>query len=338
LGRRARLLIGLGVALTCCQSAPDAPSLSRTLYVAGRYVMGTVLEVQVFTSGGETARAASSAVFAETARLEAALSHYRPETDVSRLSRTAGTGPQEVAPEVTAALQRALELGVLTQGAFDITLGPVFASWRESSSGEPSLAALRARVGHDKIVVDPAGRVALRVEGMALDLGAFAKGWSLDRAVALLRERAVDTALLSFGQSSVWALGAPPGTEGWTLALQAPGGGVQGWVTLRDRALSFSSSRVPAELRSAADPPGRAPLVDPRTLRPVRRQATATLVGEDGALADALSTALLVLPPAQGRALVESLSGVEAMVVEEDGAVWASSRWQAWTRYRSARD
>ena len=156
--------------------------------------------------------------------------------------------------------------------------------------------------------------------------------------MALLREQAVDTALLSFGQSSVWALGAPPGTEGWTLALQAPEGGVQGWVTLRDRALSFSSSRVPMEPRSAGDPPGRAPLVDPRTLRPVRRQATATVVSQDAALADALSTALLVLPPREGRALVESLPGLEAMGVEADGSVWASSRWHAWTRYRAAPD
>ena len=70
----------------------------------------------------------------------------------------------------------------------------------------------------------------------------------------------------------------------------------------------------------------------------MRRQATATLVGEDAALADALSTALLVLPPAEGRALVESLPGLEAMVVEEDGAVWSSSRWHAWTRYRAAPD
>ena len=165
---------------------------------------------------------------------------------------------------------------------------------------------------------------------------AVAKGWALDRAVEDLRAAGAEAALLSFGQSSVWAFGAPPGTEGWTLALRAPGGGVQGTVTLRDQALSFSAARAPEASAPPGQTPGRAPLVDPRTLLPVRGRGAATVVAPDATLADALSTALLVLASAEGRSLVTSLPGVEALVAERDGTQWQSPGWARATRYRPA--
>lgn len=297
--------------------------------------MGTVLEVQVFAADPARARRLAREVFARVGELEALLSHYEPASDVTRLSRTAGGGPQRVDPRVSRVLRRSLELGELTGGAFDVTLGPVLAFWRDASGPGASLpAAVRARSGQDKLQVLPDGRVALLAPGMALDLGAVAKGWALDRSVEGLRKGGAEAALLSFGQSSVWALGAPPRTDGWTLALRAPGGGLQGTVTLRDQALSFSVTRAPEPPARPGEPPGRAPLVDPRTLRPVGGRGAVTVVAPDAALADALSTALLVLGPGEGRSLVKSLPGVEALIAERDGSTWQSPGWAHVTRYQ----
>lgn len=326
-------MIGLCVALLGC--APVAPEPAPPVHSDGRVLMGTVFELQILAVND--AQALVQVVFDETARLEALVSHYDPDSEVSRLAGGAGGGPRDVDPALAGLLRRSLELGVLTEGAFDITLGPALGAWREAGPAgidAVGLAELRARTGQDKLVVRPDGGVELQARGMALDLGAIAKGWALDHAVERLRAVPVESALLSFGQSSVWALGAPPMAPGWNLALRSPDGGVQGIVTLRDQALSFSSSLPAREPGAPGLQPGRAPLVDPRTLQPVERRATAVVVGRDATLADALTTALLVLEPASGRALVESLSGVEALMVEEDGAAWHSEGWQAATHYR----
>ena len=299
--------------------------------------MGTVFELQILMPNDAGARSLARAVFDETTRLESLVSHYDPDSEVSELGRAAGSGPRKVDPALASLLRRSLELGVLTKGAFDITLGPALGSWREAGPAgidAVALAELQTRTGQDKLVVYPDGGVALRSSGMALDLGAIAKGWALDRAAEILRAVPVEAALLSFGQSSVWALGAPPQALGWNLVLRSAHGGIQGIVTLRDQALSFSSSLPAREPGAPGLEPGRAPLIDPRTLQSVERRAAAVVVSRDATLADALTTALLVLEPATGRALVESLPGVEALMMEEDGAAWHSEGWQPATRYR----
>ena len=303
--------------------------------------MGTILEIQIVGDDEPLARALTESAFDEVARLERLVSHYDPRSEVSQLAASSGQGPRRVDPAVLELVRASLEQGDRVGGVFDVTLGPVIDFWRTADPDVPDAAALaevRSRTGHDKLVLHPDGTIELTTAGMELDFGGIAKGWALDRVVVQLRAEQVEAALLSFGQSSIWALGAPRGAEGWALAVRSPRGGIAGRITLRDQALSISSSIEPAEpARSDGGEEGRAPIVNPRTAWPVDAQALAAVVAPDAMSADVISTSLLILDPYSAIKLVESLPGVEAMILDARGNRFKSTRWDLVTRYREAR-
>ncbi|MCH8890339.1 MAG: FAD:protein FMN transferase, partial [Myxococcales bacterium] len=180
----------------------------------GRYAMGTVLELTLEGLEPRPAARALDALYEVAGRLDRLLSIYQPESDISRLNRTAGQGRQRVDSEVEEILKLSIAYSELTQGAFDVTIGPVVELWMEAADRDapPSaleLAAARELVGPNRISVVSGDGVSLAKEGMRLDLGGVAKGYALDRMLPLLERHGIETALLNFGQSSTWAVGAP---------------------------------------------------------------------------------------------------------------------------------
>ncbi|MGH7336078.1 MAG: FAD:protein FMN transferase, partial [Myxococcota bacterium] len=173
------------------------------------------------------------------------------------------------------------------------------------------------------------GATASLAPGGAVDLGGVAKGYALDRARERLGAR-VDAALLSFGQSSTWAIGRPPGASGWRLLARGPDGGFAGVLTLRDRALSVSES-----LGQWNEIDGRryGHVLDPRTGEPLVHDREALVVTRDATLAEALSKALLVLGPAEGIALIEAWPDAEALLLDANGQAWRTRGWQDATRF-----
>jgi thiamine biosynthesis lipoprotein len=327
-------LAALAAAFGCTGAAAPPHEISD-----GRYAMGTVLEVTlVGADPGALARARDGA-FAEVERVEALLSTWRPESDASRLNAAAGRSAVAVDPETAALLARCTELARATRGSFDVTVGPLVSLWRDAGErgalpDPAALAAARARVGPDRLVMD---RRADRATGAlapggAIDLAGIAKGYAIDRVRERLRARAdrVDAALLSFGQSSTWAIGQPPGASGWRLLARAPGGGFAGVLTLRDRALSVSES-----LGQSSEIDGRryGHVLDPRSGEPLERSQSAFVVTADAALAEALSKALLVLGPAEGIALLDARGDAEALLLDADGEQWRTRGWQAATQF-----
>jgi thiamine biosynthesis lipoprotein len=326
---------GLLVALGCA-----SPATSREIS-AGRPAMGTILELTLVGEDEDELARSRDGAFAEVERLEDLLSTWRPESDVSRLNAAAGRAAIRVAPEVAALLARSTELARDTRGSFDITVGPLVALWREAGErGAPpdsaALAAARARVGPDRLAVQRDGTgssAALAPEG-TVDLGGVAKGYALDRVREHLGTR-VSAALLSFGQSSTWAIGRPPGASGWRLLARAPGGRFAGVITLRDRALSVSES-----LGQWSEIGGRryGHVLDPRTGEPLVRDREAIVVTRDAMLAEALSKALLVLGPDEGIGLIEAWPDAEALLLDADGQAWCTGGWQDATGFEPIRD
>jgi thiamine biosynthesis lipoprotein len=295
--------------------------------------MGTVAEVTVHGSDPAVARRQVEAVFTEIARLEAQLSRWRPESALSRLNAAAGRGPQPVPADLARVLREAVHGRALSRGAFDVTVGPVVALWVEAARSdriprEADIAAALRSVGAQRIRVDGEGRVELPDPRTSVDLGGIAKGYALDRAAERLRAEGVEAALLQIGQSSTWALGAPPGEAGWRLGLRGASGQVESTVRLRDRAFSVSSS-----LGQWSVIGGRrfGHVVDPRTGWALERAAQAAVVSGDATTAEILSTALVVLDPQDGMAVVESLGGVEARWLDDAGHRMESSGWAAVT-------
>lgn len=313
-------LAGLACASTAPRSSPPAASPAPAA-TRGLWAMGTVLELELVAAEPVAADRALDAVVEQIRGLEARVSRFEARSEVSRLRATAG-GPGFLPSAALAALiERALRYHALTRGAFDVSVGPLVELWsRAARTGVwPAPSAIdeaRARVGLPRVLrQDGEGRVALREPGMALDFGGLAKGYALELANTALRERGFDRGLLSFGQSSVWALGTPEDGPAWRLLVDTPLGPAV--LALADRALSVSSS---LSQTSRIGDRRVSHVVDPRSGEALRRRMQAIVLAPDAALAEALSTALLVLPPEEGIALVTRLPEVEAQLVVAEGA------------------
>ena len=329
--RGAFVLGSFWLVLGCAATPPQAPVVVSD----GRPVMGTVLEVTLVAPDEETGRSVLSELFALVERLEAVFTRFDPGSPVSRLNRAAGLGPQTVDPELARLLAQSGRHAELTDGAFDVTVGPLVALWtgaatRDVLPSDAELAVTLSRVGWRKVRVLGEDEVALDTAGVSVDLGGVAKGWALDRARALPAERGIERALLNFGQSSVWALGRPVDVANWRLLARGPGDGFLGVVHLQDLALSVSGS-----LGQAVEIGGRrfGHVLDPRTGRALETRRQALVVGPDATLAEALSKALLVLEESEGLGLVEAQPGCEALLVDADHGVWRTTGWDSVTAF-----
>jgi thiamine biosynthesis lipoprotein len=316
-----------------CASAPEPRSDTVS---GGRYVMGTALEVTLYGPDPEALARALEAAFAVAERLDALLSVHRADSDVSRLNRAAGRGPVAVDPIVTDALAASLSASRITGGAFDVTVGPLVQLWidaaqRDALPSDEALSAARASVGVEGIRLHAGGRAELE-KGASVDLGGVAKGYALDRMLEVLDAHGVEAALLSFGQSSIWALGRPPDAPGWRLLTRAPGGGFAGLVTLRDQALSISGS-----LGQGSEIAGRryGHVLDPRTGWPLKRRRQAVVVAPSATLAEVLSTALLVLGEEEGLQRVAAQPGCAGLLLDEDGRRLATPGFDEAVRFEA---
>jgi thiamine biosynthesis lipoprotein len=244
--------------------------------------------------------AAARAALAHAERIEAAWSVFSQDSVLSRVNREAADGPVDVDDELLALLERAAAWCAATEGAFDITATPLSRCWRwlERAGAVPSSTAIadaRTRVGGHLVSLarrpdaGNGGTVRFARPGVELNLGAIGKGYAVGRIAAAVAADGVRTALVSAGDSSVEAVGAPRG--GWEIALR--GQGARLWLTAG--ALATSGA---AEQGIVAGGVRLGHVLDPRTGWPAAGVSRVTVATADAADADALSTALLIGGPA----------------------------------------
>jgi len=226
-------------------------------------------------------RALAEEVFEEIQLCEESWSLFLPGSLLAKVNREAASRPVDLDPLTFELLREALEVARLSGGYFDPTLAPLMERFGFRSEDRTSDAM---SWGADAVLLDEeAQTVAFTKSGLALDLGAIAKGRALDLAADILRERGVQNALLHGGTSSVVALGTPPDEEAWRVALtpedDAP------CALLRDQALSVSANRGRTN-----DSGGH--VIDPLRGEPCRVHSTAAVIADSASLADAWATAL----------------------------------------------
>lgn len=266
-----------------------------------RRAMATEFSVMLPGMIGEAADSAISSL-AQVEVIENQLSIYVPSSDISRLNQAAGTGPVAVSPWTLEVLDRAIALSRLTDGAFDITAGPLVEAWGftkrrgQKPSSEVVQAAL-ARVGYQKLLLDhERGTAELLEPGMAVNLGAIGKGFALDRIASSLRAAGIDDFLVHGGRSSVLVAGDDePGTgSGWRVAVEHPllPGTRLGGLRLANQALGTSGSG-----KQFFHHQGRrmGHVIDPRTGWPSGDMLSLTVLAPSAMDADALATGLFVL-------------------------------------------
>jgi thiamine biosynthesis lipoprotein len=303
----------------------------------GRYVMGTVLEITICDQFPAASQPLINAALASAVGLETQFSSFLPESAVSRLNAEAGHNAVLAPPELIDLLQTSQRYWRLTYETFDITVGPLMKLWAQAGRTNtlPAAAALRhvrKSVGGGAIQFFPGNRVALPHAGMAVDLGGIGKGYALDRLVDMLKAQGITSALLDFGQSSIWALGAPPDAPRWRLLVQRPDGQNVGILSLRNQALAISAS---FGQRFVIQGKAYGHIIDPRSGAPLTRNLLACVIAPEATLAEALSKALLILGEQEGITLLEQLPGVEGFLSEADGRQWATSEWNSATLFEA---
>lgn len=261
--------------------------------------------------------------FDEVDRIDRLMSHYRPDSPLSRLNREAAHRAAAVEPELFDFIARAVQHSRDSDGAFDITVGPLMKAWGFFGGDgrvpdDRELATLRSRVGYRHILLNASERtIRFDVDGVEIDLGGIAKGYAVDRVVSLLERRGIAAALVSAGGSTVYGSGAPPGRKAWEVGVQDPlaPGKVAFTVHLRDRALSVAgSSEKYFEIGSAR----YSHIMDPRSGRPVQGVLSVAVLADTGTDGDALDEALFVKGVEKSRAYVARRSGMQAYFLLPD--------------------
>jgi thiamine biosynthesis lipoprotein len=298
------LLLAASAAGVACAAHGSEP-LQNTPIQQQRYSMGTMFEIVAYHEPRADAERAVAAALDEISRLDEVLSDYSKDSELSRLVREGRKAAVTVDPALFEVLQESLVISRRSGGVFDVTIAPVLRAWRDAREQdrqptEAEIAAAKRCVGHDKIELPAANQVRLRSECLEIDLGAIGKGYALDRAMAVLKEAGVRHASVNGGNSSIGAIGHPPGKTGWPVLLGAPLKGSK-TLLLRDQFISTSSQ----------SPAGH--IVDPRSGGPARTPLAVTVVAPRGSTSDALSTALLLMSAEDGSAMLPHFAGVSAL-------------------------
>jgi len=289
--------------------------------------MATTWGIFIGGADAEYARTAALAAFEGLHRLETELSRFNPGSDVSRISRLRAGQAVKVGLDTFACLKAAARIHAETDGAFDVTLGGLQDLWwpKKARARPPEprdIAEARRRTGMHLLVLDEDEHaVGVRAGPVTVDLGGIGKGYAVDQMVELLKDWSIEAALVHGGRSTVFGHGTPPGKDGWPIAAYGPGKapGTLGSARLVSQALSGSGS-----------PPGARHVLDPRTGRPAEANLGAWVVTESATDADALSTAFLVMRPAEVEQYCRQHPGTSGMLLEEKEAGTVHRFGTAW--------
>lgn len=318
------LIILLGAWLAGADPAAQQPAAVQR-YEASQPQMGTLFGILAYATDETAAHRAFDAAFGRIEALHRRFSDYDPESELSRLGRQSPTpAPVPVSEELFEILDQSQRWSVATDGAFDVTVGPLTKLWRRYRRQKmvPPADKIRealAAVGYRHLTLDRDRRaVSLLRPGMSLDLGAIAKGYATDEALAAMRPLGVTRALVN-ASGNVSLGDPPPDAEGWRIDVAPLNPRGKPDRTLRLSRVSVATS---GDAWQFVEVEGRrySHILDPRTGYGVTRRTSATVIAPSGSDADALATALNVLPPDAGLKLIERTPGAAALlvVVEDD--------------------
>lgn len=310
-----------------------------------RVIMGTFSRVVAIAPNEEIAAACVEAAFAAQREVDALMSTYKADSELSRVNRLAFDEPVGVSEETFEVVQGAIHFSELSEGAFDVTVGPVVDLWRAAGEAnepptEAALAAAASKVGYDKLILDEDARtIRFTAPGMKIDLGGIAKGYAIERSVAAMRQQGALGGMVDIG-GDVRCFGQPPqGQETWLIGLQDPNvgpddlGGGKTLLVLKitDQAVTTSGDyrrfvMVGAERESH--------IVDSRTGHGARQLASVTIIAPDATTADALATAVSVMGWEKGLSLIETLPDTEAILIphQKDAALVFSTGAAAYVK------
>jgi thiamine biosynthesis lipoprotein len=300
----------------------NEPKLERFSYEEPH--MGTKFRIILYASDKATADKASKAAFERIAELDRIMSDYKATSELMQLCAKAGGEPTPVSDELFVVLNKAQEVSNLSDGAFDVTVGPVVRLWRKARrTGKlpdpEQLSKARELIGYKMMHLDAKKHtVQLEKAGMQLDLGGIAKGYAGDEVQAVLKKHGITRALVAAGGDIVVS-GPPPDADGWSIEIEAADdedGKPRRTLILNDAGVSTSGEK---EQYIEIDGKRYSHIVDPHTGIGIIGQQSVTVIAPNGITADSMTKVVMILGTEKGVPILENLNGASCLVVRKTG-------------------
>jgi FAD:protein FMN transferase len=292
--------------------------------------MGTLIDITLWTDDAAGAKAAADAAFGEFRRLDTLMSNWVETSDVSRINASAGSRAVTVSDETLRVVSLSQKIARKTGGAFDITVGAYRGLWKfdedlDGTLPEPSEVEARRRLtGYRDLLLDPKHHtIKLRRKGMAITLGGIAKGYAVDRAAAILRDRGLKNFIVQAG-GDLFVSGTK-GPQKWRVGIRDPRGARDATFALTELEDRTFSTAGDYERGFVKDGVRYHHILDPKTGYPTRACRSVTVIAKDALTADAWDTTLLILGPERGLKLAEKLPDIEAVFVDSKNRVRVTS-------------
>jgi len=291
-----------------------------------KFLMGTIVEITAVGSRSDCQRAVKLA-FEEIERIDNLMNIHSEDSEISRINRAAGRDAVQLSADTLKVIDQSVRFARLTNGALDITVAPLMEIWgfRNADKDAHSPGSKRiplddelkeklSLVDYRKILVDEArSTVKLDSPGMQIDVSGIAKGYAVDRAIQVLKDAGIRSALVNAG-GDIYALASPPRRKVWRIGIRHPrrSADLLGVLELKDKAVATSGDY---ENFFEVDGKRYCHIMDTKTGRPVEGIMSVTIVADNTAEADALATAVFPLGPDDGMKMIESLEGVDGIIV-----------------------
>ena len=331
---RFLLLASVLCAALFCPGTSLAEETALQRFAFEEPCMGTLFRVVLFAPNERVATAAARAAFDRIELLDAMMTDYNESSELMRLCAGAGGPAVHVSDEIFDVLVRAKEFNTTTRGAFDVTVGPVVRVWRkarkEKTLPDPGeLAKAKALVGMSNVLLDEKTHcVRLALPGMKLDFGGIAKGYAVDQALALLKQRGFPNALVVGGGDV--GVGEPPPGKGWTVDVKSLNTSEKEPVRLLLKNAGVSTSGD-AEQHLDANGKRYSHIIDPKTGKAIEGRSSVTLVAPNCTTSDALAkTGVLGIDAAID--VINATPGAAVFIMIEDAAgvrTHESTSWKA---------
>jgi thiamine biosynthesis lipoprotein len=289
-------------------------------------VMGTFAHIVAVAKDTGTAKKCVKAALEEIHKVDNLMSDYKKDSEISQVNSQAYEKPFQVSESTYEVIQRSIEFSKMTDGAFDVSVGPLVALFREAKESKvaPSdeqIAQARSKVGFEKLKLDSKNRtVQFSEKGMLLDLGGIAKGFAIDKAIEAAKRCGAIGAMVDIG-GDVRCFGLPPeGRDHWLIGLQDPnsaiegmeGGGLRLVLKATNEAIATSGDYQQFVIIEGKR---YSHIMNRRTGKSAESLSSVTIITDNATDADALATSVSVMGAEKGLALIEKLPNTEAILI-----------------------
>ncbi|MBC8469946.1 MAG: FAD:protein FMN transferase [Planctomycetes bacterium] len=290
-----------------------------------RLVMGTFARIVVIAKDSDAARKCVESAFTQINKVDDLMSDYKSDSEISSVNRDGFKRAVQLSQSTYEVLQRSIEFSKLTDGAFDVTVGPLVELFRKAKNkqvlpGPDEIADARSKVGFEKLKLDGQNKtVQFTVEGMQLDLGGIAKGYAVDKAVETMQTHGAIGGMVDLG-GDIRCFGAPlKGRDHWVIGLQNPnmvqdsaGREVLLKLKMTNGAIATSGDYQQFIIIEGKR---RSHIIDRKTGTSTEGLSSVTIIADNATNADALATAVSVMGYQNGLELIENTPGTEAILI-----------------------